>query len=207
MGALKGTISYTKLFVRGEAPKAIDDSFVDRVRLRAFRPLDADEDDEQRAGWVAIDNPFDFVLDRTKMVYGPYLNLGLRIDRWRIPAPLFKAHFAEAERAHLTERGREKLSRREKDELRTFVSKRLRKLLVPSMKVVDLSWNMDSGVVRFWSGAPAVHDLLGELFDASFGRSLVPESPYPAAAALGLSDAELDRFDSLDPTFFHTVES
>jgi hypothetical protein len=192
--------------VRGEAPKVVDEKFVDRVRLRAFRPLDASEDDEQHAGWVAIDNPFDFVLDRTKMLYGDYLNLGLRVDRWRIPAPLFKAHFAEAERAHLAERGREKLSRREKDELRTFVSKRLRKQLVPAMKVVDLSWNTTTGVVRFWSQAPAMHEILSELFDASFGRSLVPESPYTAGAMLGLSDAELDRFDTLDPTVFHSIE-
>ena len=203
MGALKGTISYSKLFLRGEGPKVVDEDLVDRVALRAFRPLDASEDDEQRAGWVAIDNPFDFVIDRTKILYGPYLNLGLRVDRWRIPAPLFKAHFAEAERAHLAERGREKLSRREKDELRTFVQKRLRKMLVPSMKVVDMSWNLDTGVIRFWSNAPAMHDILGEIFEASFRMSFVPESPYTAGAALGLSDAELDAFDRLDPAIFH----
>jgi hypothetical protein len=191
--------------LRGEGPKVVDEKLVDRVRLRAFRPLDASEDDEQRAGWVAIDNPFDFEIDRTKMLYGPYLNLGLRVDRWRIPGPLFKAHFAEAERAHLAERGREKLSRREKDELKTFVQKRLRKMLVPSMKVVDMSWNLDTGVIRFWSNAPALHDILGEIFSASFGHSFVPESPYTAGAALGLSDAELDAFDRLDPTIFHAV--
>ena len=200
MGALRGTISYSKLFVRGEPLRVVDERFVEGVRLRAFRPLDPAEEDVQRAGWVAVDDPFDFDLDRTKLLRGSYLGLALRVDRWRIPGPLFKAHFAEATRAYLGERGRDKLGRREKAELRTFVERRLRKQTVPSMKVVDLVWNLDTGIVRFWSSARAMHELLGELFDATFGRSLVPESPYTAAAMLGMSDAELGRFDALEET-------
>ena len=66
-----------------------------------------------------------------------------------------------------------------------------------------MSWNLDTGVIRFWSNAPAMHDILGEIFEASFRMSFVPESPYTAGAALGLSDAELDAFDRLDPAIFH----
>ena len=203
MGALKGSISFSKFYVRGELVEAFRDVFVERIRLRAFRPLTVQEDDEQRVGWCSIENPLDCELDHGKIYFNSYLNLGLRIDRWQIPSPLFKAHFGEAEREHLQKRGREKLTRREKEELTAVVSKRLRKQLIPTMKVIDLAWNLDTGVVRFWNQSPRVHETLEELFEDTFQLDLVPESPYTAAARIGLEEAHARAFETLEPaTFF-----
>ncbi len=155
------------------------------------------------ARWCSIEDPLDFDLDHAKVFYNAYLNIGLRTDRWQIPAPLFKAHFAEAEREHLKKRGRDKLGKREKEELRAVVSRRLRAQLMPVMKVIDLSWNLDTGVVRFWNQSPRVHEGLSELFADTFELELVPESPYTAAREIGLSDAHARAFEALKPTAFH----
>lgn len=204
MGALKGSISYSKFYVRGELDDGFRDRFVERVRLRAFQPLTVEEDAEERAGWCSIENPLDCDLDHTKIFFNTYLNLGLRTDRWQIPGPLFKAHFAEAEREHLAKRGRDKLGRREKEELRTTVARRLRAQILPSMKVIDLSWNLETGVVRFWNQSPRAHEGLAELFEETFELDLVPESPFTAARSLGMSDAHARAFETLKPTVFHT---
>jgi recombination associated protein RdgC len=203
LGALKGSITFAKFYVRGQLPDAFRDKFVERIGLRAFRPLTVEEDADQRSGWCSIENPLDCELDHGKVFFNSYLNLGLRTDRWQVPAPLFKAHFAEAEREHLQKRGREKLGRREKEELRAVVSRRLRAQLLPVMKVIDLSWNLETGVVRFWNQSPRVHEGLSELFEDTFELDLVPESPYTAARELGLSDAHAKAFESLKPTAFH----
>jgi recombination associated protein RdgC len=203
LGALKGSISFSKFYIRGELKDGFRDRFVERIGLRAFQPLTVEEDAEQRAGWCSIENPLDFELDHSKIFFNSYLNLGLRTDRWVIPAPLFKAHFAEAEREHLAKRGREKLGKREKEELRAVVSRRLRAQLMPVMKVIDLSWNLETGVVRFWNQSPRVHEALGELFEDTFELELVPESPYIAARELGLSTAHAKAFETLKPTVFH----
>lgn len=205
MGALRGSISYSKFFVRGDLPEGFRDTFVERIGLRAFRPLDAAEEAEQRAGWCSIESPLDCELDHPKIYFNSYLNLGYRVDRWQIPAPLFKAHFAEAERAHLAKKGREKLGRQEKEELTAVVSRRLRAQLLPVMKVIDLSWNLETGVLRFWSQSPRVHEGLGELFEDTFGLSLVPESPYTVAADIGLTPAQAAAFEGIRPTAFHAV--
>ena len=204
MGALKGSISYSKHFVKGALPDDFRDAFVENVRLRAFRPL-GPEDDEPRVGWCSIEDPLDAELDHGKIFYNAYLNLGLRVDRWQIPGPLFKAHFAEAERQHLAKRGRAKLGKREKEELTVTVSRRLRKLLVPVMKVVDLSWNLDAGVVRFWNQSPRVVEVMGELFETTFGLGLVPESPFTAASRAGLADAHQRALAMLTPSVFAAV--
>lgn len=205
MGALKGSISFSKFYVRGELPDGFRDRFVERIRLRAFRPLTVEEDAEQRAGWCSIENPLDCELDHGKIFFNSYLNLGLRTDRWQIPSALFKAHFGEAEREHLAKRGREKLGRREKEELRAIVSRKLRAQLMPVMKVVDLSWNLEAGVVRFWNQSPRAHESLAELFEETFELELVPESPYTAARELGISGEQLKMFEVLKPTVFHAA--
>jgi recombination associated protein RdgC len=202
LGALKGSISYSKHYVRGALPDDFRDPFVERVRLRAFRPL-GPEEDEVRVGWCSIENPLDCELDHGKIYYNAYLNLGLRVDRWQIPGPLFKAHFAEAEREHLAKKGRAKLGKSEKEELAARVSRKLRKQLVPAMKAVDLSWNLDTGVVRFWSQSPALVEALGEIFEATFGLDLVPESPFTAAARIGISEAHERAFATLLPSTFN----
>jgi recombination associated protein RdgC len=202
LGALKGSISYSKHYVRGALPDDFRDAFVERVRLNAFRPL-GPEEDETRVGWCSIENPLDCELDHGKIYFNAYMNLGLRVDRWQIPGPLFKAHFAEAEREHLAKRGRARLGKNEKEELAARVSRRLRKQLVPVMKAVDLSWNLDTGVVRFWSQSQGLVEALDKLFEATFGLDLVPESPFTAAARIGLADAHERAFAMLKPSVFN----
>jgi hypothetical protein len=206
LGALKGNISFAKFYVRGELPEGFRDTFIERLRLRAFRPLTLEEDDEQRAGWCSIENPLDCDLDHAKVYFNSYINLGYRVDRWQIPGPLFKAHFAEAEREHLQKRGRDKLGKREKEELKAVVSRRLRAQILPVMKVIDLSWNLETGVVRFWNQSARVHESLNELFEDTFQLSLVPQSPYTAAADIGLSPAHEAVFESIKPTVFHAAQ-
>jgi recombination associated protein RdgC len=202
LGALKGSISYSKHYVRGELPDGFRDAFVERIALRAFRPL-GPEEDEPHVGWCSIENPLDCELDHGKVFFNAYLNLGLRMDRWQIPAPLFRAHFAEAERAYLAKKGRDKLGKREKEELTVTVSRKLRRQLVPVMKVVDLSWNLDTGVVRFWNQSPRLIETLGELFEKTFSLDLVPESPFTAAARIGLTEAHERVLAMLTPSVFH----
>ena len=205
MGALKGSISFAKFYVRGALPEGFRDTFVERIHLRAFRALGPEEEAEQRDGWCSIENPLDCELDHGKLFFNSYLNVGFRTDRWQIPAPLFKAHFAEAEREVLQKRGREKLGKREKEELKVTISRKLRRQLIPVMKVIDLSWNLETGVVRFWNQSTRVHEALSELFSDTFQLELVPESPYTAAAEIGLSAAHVRAFEDLKPTAFHVA--
>ena len=107
MGLFKGALTYSKFHVRGELPEHFADRFVESIRLRAFRPLTPSEDEDERVGWCSIHHPLDLELDHHKVFVNEYLNLGFRLDRWRIPSNLKKAHFAEAEAELLATLGRE----------------------------------------------------------------------------------------------------
>lgn len=206
MGAFRGAITFSKFYVRGEVPKDFRKRFLEAIGTRAFRPLDPKEEIDHRVGWCAIDDPFELELTHEKVFYNDYLNLGFRVDRWRIPAPMFKAAYRAAEKEHLAKQGLAKLGRAQKKNLEAIVVAQLRKKLVPAMKVVDLSWNLNAGVVRFFQQSPKQHELMHELFEKTFGLDLVHDGAYVAAEQRELPKKLLDALPKLEPTLFHTEQ-
>lgn len=203
MGAVKGSVSYTRFYVWGELEGSFHDRFMRSIRNRVFEPLNAQEPDDEHMGWCSVHDPFDLELGREKVFQNNFVTLSLRIDRWRIPKPVFNAHFAEAERQHLERKGREKLTKREKDELRTFVNKRLRKQVIPAMKICDMSWDMEGGVVRFWNTSAKMHERFMEIFEKTFKLKLVPESPYANAVRVGITEQQALSLVHRELSSFH----
>jgi recombination associated protein RdgC len=207
MPALKGSLTYSRFFASGELPKDFRERFMRAIRLRAMKPLSADDDDTERSGWCAIGEPFDVDLGYEGVFYNNYVNLGFRTDRWVLPAPLLRARLREAEAAYLAKRGRERLSRNERGELKELVSRKLRKQFVPATRAVDLSWCLEDGVVRFHSQSPRTCSNMLALFHKTFGLELVPEAPYTLAARLGLDAAGETLWAGLDATQLTAAEA
>lgn len=202
MGALTGPMSTTQLFVRGELPKNLRRSFMERIALRVFRPLEPDEEAEERAGWCVLGAPFDLDVAPEKVFNGPYLTLGLRLDRYRFPSRIVQAELAKASHAALTKSGHERLSRSQKTELKRRVLSTLRRKYFPHMVAVDLVWNLDAGEVFFWSQSRGLIERLGALFELCFALTLVENSPFVAAERLFPSQRK-SHLDRLERTAFH----
>lgn len=203
MGAFRGSISFSKFHVRGELPADYRDRFMESIQHHAFRDLDPSEELDQRMGWCSIEHPFDVELIHDKVFFGDYLNLGLRTDTWRIPSSLFKASFREAERDYLAEHGGDKLTRSQKKNLEAVVNTRLRHKVIPAMSVVDLSWGLGEGAVRYFQQSPKQHEAMLDLFEKTFGLELVLDGAYVGAEKRGLSQSVLDALPTLEPTLFH----
>lgn len=186
MTALRGTLTYARFYVEGEPPDGFREKYMRSVRHRAMRPLEVDEEDLERSGWCRIGEPFAIDLAYDDVFYASYINLGFRTDRWAIPASVLRRHVREAEKAYLEKKGRERLSRREKGELKLMVAKKLRRQISPATRMIDLSWSLEDGIVRFFSHAEKPGAAMTELFTKTFGLKLVPESPYTLAERLGM---------------------
>lgn len=200
MPALKGSLTYARFFVTGELPKDFRERFMRAIRLRAMKPLEADDDATERSGWCAIGEPFDVDLHYDGVFFNSYINLGFRTDRWVIPGPLLRARLREAESAYLLKRGKERLSRSEKTELKEVVARKLRKQFVPVTRAVDVSWCLEDGVVRFFSQATRPSADMTALFQKTFGLELLPEAPYTLADRIGFEGQEQHTWDGLEAT-------
>lgn len=211
MPALKGSLTYTRFYVDaerdGKLPEDFHARFLRSVRLRTIKPLIADEDDLERSGWCKLGDPFGLDLVHDDVFFNEYLNLGFRTDRWQIPTPMLKERMREAEAAYLQKKGRERLSRAEKAELKELVSRKLRRQLSPVTRVIDVSWSLNDGLVRFFSHAGKPAGAMSELFHKTFGLKLIPESPYTLAARIGLDKAQEDAWQELAVTVLATEEA
>ncbi|MEM1033724.1 MAG: hypothetical protein AAGN82_25535 [Myxococcota bacterium] len=194
-------MSYARFFVRGTppAPGRARDRAMEAIGLRVFRELDPAEDIDQRAGWCACDAPFDLDLTYDKIFVGAHLNLGLRVDTWRIPRSLFKAAFREAEREVLAQSGERKLSRNRKKALETVLKARLRRRVIPATRAFDVGWSLDEGVVRFFSHATKAQEHLVELFGKTFDLELVADGVYLGAEHAGIDATTLAALPRLRP--------
>jgi recombination associated protein RdgC len=200
MSALSGSLSYARFF----APRALPRDFLDRshaaILHHAMRPLTPDEPDAERSGWCALGDPLDVSLPPARIYLDGYVNLGFRTDRWAIPGPLLRTRVREAEAAYREKQGRERLGRRERAEIKEVVTRELRKKLVPTTRVVDLTWSLEEGVVRFFSHTERTSLAMLELFQKTFAVELVAESPYTLAPRLELGDEEAQAWESLEMT-------
>jgi recombination associated protein RdgC len=203
MGALKGSISYVRFFVDGEVKARYQSKYLEGIALRTFRPLKPSDEEEERVGWCSIHQPIDLDLTADKVYDGDFVNLGLRVDRYRIPGAILKAHMAEAEAAMLAELGKERLSRSQKEDLRAMVLRKLKERSMPVMRTYDLSWDVGTGIVRFFGTTTKVHDVLHEIFEKTFGLALIREGAYTRAERIGLGASALDAVVSLEPFVLH----
>jgi recombination associated protein RdgC len=200
MPALSGSLTYARLYVEGDLPEDFRERYINTLRLRAMKPLEAEDDMPERSGFCAFGDPYELELSYERVFFNDFLNLGFRTDRWAIPPALLRANLREAELAYLERKGREKLTKREKNELKELVLRQMRKQTTPIVRTVDLSWSLDEGIVRFFTHSQRTTLNMMELFHKTFGLKLLPEAPYTLAARLGLSEAEQNIWEALEPT-------
>ena len=203
MSALRGSLTYARFFVEGDLPDDFRERFMKAIRLRAMRPLEADDEDLERSGWCVMGDAYALDLTYDVVFANEHLNLGFRTDRWVLPGPVLRSRLREAEKAYLAKKGRERLTRSEKTELKELVSRKMRREMSPAVKAVDVSWALNDGILRFFSHGPKPAGRLMELFGKTFGTSglkLIPEAPYTLAARLGMGRAEEAAWEELVPT-------
>lgn len=199
MSARRGTLTMTRYFVQGSPPRDLRQRYLQAVRLRAFSPLTPEGEATEAIGWCAMERPFDLQIEPDKIFHGQYLLLGLRVDRWRIPASLVSAHAADEEQRLLAKLGRDRLGRDQKKELRERVAIRLRRKSMPSTRAYDVVWDLDGGTVLFFSQSKKTQTEFLALFEKTFSLELLEDSPYVAAQRSGIPKAVLRGLEKVEP--------
>lgn len=190
MGALKGSITYVRFFVNEPLADADRQKAMARIRTRAFKPLEPEDEDEVSVGWVPTEAPFDeepsFGVHNVFPGDDKYLIISLRMDRWQFPVTLIRSKLAVAEKAYLEKKKRDRISRAERAELRDVVIRRLRREGVPVTKVADAVWNIETGELRLFNRGRTITEYFVELFEKTFGKDLSCDSPFMTFKNLGM---------------------
>jgi len=199
MGVRRGSLSFTRFRVTGIVPKDLRKRYLEAVQLRTFAPLDVNGEATEASGWCVLERPFDLEFDASKLFYDRFVLLGFRVDKWRVPGPLIKAHVEDEEQRLLGKSGRERLGRAERADLKSKVTMRLRRKIMPTAKLFDVAWDLDGETLLFFCHSAKLILDFSALFETTFGLSLVEDSPYAAAMRANLPSALQKRLMQLDP--------
>ncbi len=199
MSARRGSLTLTRLFVKGSPPRDFRQKYLQSIRLRVFQPLKPEEGSIESSGWCVMERPFDLEFDAGKVYDNSYVMLGLRIDRYRIPGSLIRAQMQDEEQKLLSKSGKNRLSRNERLELRDKIVMKLRKRFTPSTRALDMVWNVDDGVVLFFTHSRRVIADFSALFEKTFGLELDEDSPYLAAERANLPEKLKKRLTQVEP--------
>lgn len=198
MGAFEGSLSFKTYYVQGEPPNHFQEDYLQRLQHRFFQPLSPVGDDERSMGWVLVQDPMAEKMVRDKVFYNQFIVAGLRIDKWSIPTAWLKAKMNQrvAERYPDPER---KLSKRQKNEIKLEVMLDIKQHILPTMKVIDMCWNITERKLRFWSTSKKLCEEFVEFFEDTFELTLVPDSPFMMAKDLGIGEKLLDKMLDIEP--------
>ena len=198
MGAFEGSLSFKTYYVQGEPPNNFQEEYLERFQHRFFQPLSPVGDDERSMGWVPVQDPMAEKMTREKVFFNQFIVAGLRVDKWSIPTSWLKAKMNQlmAERYPDPE---QKISKRQKNEIKLEVLTDIKQHILPTMKVIDMCWNITERKLRFWSTSKKVCEEFVEFFEDTFDLTLVPDSPFMMAKDLGLSEKMLDKMLESEP--------
>ncbi|HYP88031.1 MAG TPA: hypothetical protein VEQ59_07750 [Polyangiaceae bacterium] len=202
MGVSRGALTFTRLFVQGKPPKDLRKRYLDAVRLRKFTPLAPEDEASEAVGWCVIERPFDLDFQADQIFYDRFVQLGFRVDKWRLPGAMVRAQVADEQQRMLSRAGREKLTRAEKEDIKLRVIGRLRKKILPTSRAFDMLWDLDAGTVLLFTHAARTTEEFQALFQTTFGLELQIDSPYAAAGRAGLSATMQKAFDRVEPLSF-----
>lgn len=201
MGAFNGSISYKIYHVEGELPSSWKENYLSRIKHFAFEALTPEEDRDEAIGWVPIERPLENEFPLARVIYNDFLALGLRRDAYSISPDRQKAEIAAATREFLSSHESEKLTKAQKDQLKKDTRLRLKRDSLPSMKVIDMSWNLSEMEVRFWSQSPKIGEIFQALFEETFQLKLIPSNPYTRAVQL-TDESTVEALANVEPSDF-----
>lgn len=199
MGALKGNSSYLRFMVDGEPPNRFGDLFEQAIEARRFTPLSAESPEDECAGWVPLDAPFDdeIPITRDRFHFGELLVLGYREDKLSIPRSVLR-HQIKKKLEALEETG-EKLNKQIVKAVELATLAELRQKVLPRPRVLDLVWDYPRHEVRIFGRGPMATERATALFERTFALRLVQASYATRAFALDLSMRARSVLENLGP--------
>jgi hypothetical protein len=205
MGFASGSISFRRFAVIGQAPDAIDQSLLDKLAEFTLRPTEMGIPEEEEYGWSGGRHVLDGSFSFESNVYGDTLLFGLRIDTNRVPAELRKAYQLQEEEAAAADNPSgfiSKLQKKDaKDVARRRVDEDLRSGKFRRSKLIPILWDLPTQTVFCNVSGPSL-EKLAELFERTFGLSLLPISSGSAALRYLEPHGRRRDYEDSQPTRF-----
>jgi len=207
MGFLKTKTSITRYQIKEYTPLRFSDAeaFSANLKRYSFREL---EDTQTRSfGWVDMFDNLNINFEDLFYIKGEFIVLSIRTDTKRVPYSAWASKYRKViqERKQITG----KLSQSERKEIKNAIKEKLLKQALPTTKVVDVIWNLNTGEVLFSSTNENTNIIFVKLFKDTFNYRLEMLVPHQIAerVSCSLKPKDAQKIKDLLPSNFAAVPS
>lgn len=203
MGALRGSLSYLRFLVDGDAAANAGTVYEKSIQSRRFLPLSPTAETMESAGWVPLESPFD---DDTKITrdlfwFGDLVAVTYREDKYAIPRPLLQRETKKRVEKIVREEKKdpEELSRAFIKAVEASVLVELKAQTIPRSKLVDVIWDIPRKELRVFGRGTIVTERLASLFERTFQVRVEVGSYAARAFTLDLGSRNQAVLERLSP--------
>jgi hypothetical protein len=208
-----GALALRRLQILVDPKEVQFKDIIKKLKKKSISPLALEEEREQSTGWChpySGEGNFDAAHEH---VYEQAFVFGMRTDVKRIPGTYFRLQMKNAlEALHAKGKGKGEGGRGPNKKLRDATRDRLKLELLrgtlPSVRLIEIVWHLDSNELWLLSSSQAVYDEFEKLFLETFGWALAVYNP----GTLGVDfdrllrgmNVSLDDKLNLSPTDFRS---
>jgi hypothetical protein len=205
MAFASGSVSFRRFAVVGKSPSSIDQALLDQLSTHALRPQELGVPEEIDYGWSGgrhiLDDRFSF----DNNVIADALFFGLRIDTNKVPGELKTAYYLMEEEAVAAGNPSGFISRAQKKDVKSTVRQKLddelRSGRFRRSKLMPVLWDLPTQTL-FASATGKSFEMLAELFERTFGLSLLPLSAGSIALRVLEPRGRRRDYEDFRPTRF-----
>ncbi len=205
MGFASGSITFRRFLVMGKSPNAVDQELLDKLAAHALKERDLAVPDEEEYGWSGGRHILDAHFSFENNVFADALHFGLRIDANKVPGELKKAYTIMEEEAVAATNPSGFISKNQKRDAKDVVKQKLEEDLRSGRfrrsKLIPILWDLPSQTVYCSAGGASLEKLM-EIFERTFGLSLLPLSAGALALKLLEPKGRRRDYEDLKPTRF-----
>lgn len=201
MGVISGGMGYLRFKVTaGDDAKS---QFTRTINTRKFTPLSPGAEQNESAGWVALEAPFDDGDDirREQYEFGDRIIIVYRHDQWVISKPRLKretrlriAKICQEEGKPVDEVGKAFIKAVER-----AVMIDMRRQSTPRTKLIECVWTPSRGEMRAFGRGNVVCEQVVSLFERTFGVRC--ELAVHSARAIAMTEGDTKKTRALARTF------
>ncbi len=198
----KSSLSICRFRSLGDKPDVMAPEFRETIEKFSVENMIATVEMGGRAGWTGPQHFFDTDFELENIYHEPYLTLGLRVDKKKVPGALFRAMCLREEQAWRKEADAERVPPKKRREIREQCRAELLAEVNTSYAQVDWFWNVQTRLVGVGSFSKGALDIFVDLFERTFETELEPLNPYTQGCALLGTEDELGLLVACEPTDF-----
>ena len=186
-----GAVSARRYRCPIDLPEGFRDDYAERLANLGFRESESPPDNLMRIGWVQTPDMFDSSFsDLNQWYLDGYLMFTMRIDTWKIPGMLLKAHMKRRVDAWLKEHSRVRCPASVRSEIRDLIQHELVQKVLPKTELIEIVWRLNDEIVMVGTQVESKNDLVRKLFFETFDACLLIWNPLDH---MGVDGAVADK--------------